>query len=223
MEAKEHMEFVVKELKALSEKVGLAADCNEMKLELERQKLELDVERELKRMKTTECNELKAKLTGYRERQDQKIDAAVKAREKALAKQHYERESDLINKLGSMECRVLDVKVSYDISERERNGLKRAVSELKRKLAAARAGLLEEAEASDEKLSSDEDDNEEDRALYAAAMDKAAGDALMDVVMAKLRKSSGLVVSPDAVVRAVRSWDKGTLLQCVADAVPRDE
>ena len=134
----EDMAFVVKELKALSQKV------DDVKLQLDRQKLELDAKRELKRVKTAECDELKAKLSVYRERQEQKIDAAVNAREKTLGKQHFQRESDLIDKLGTAEARVQDVKVSYAILETERDGLKKEVAKLKRKLAAVRAGRDEE-------------------------------------------------------------------------------
>ena len=160
----EHMALVEKELKALSQKLddafgntGHVTECSGMKLQLDRQKLELDAERELKRVKTTECDELKAKLSVYRERQEQKIDAAVSAREKTLGKQHFQRESDLIDKLGTAEARVQDVKVSYAILETERDGLKKEVAKLKRKLAAVRAGRDEELEESEEKDNSDDE------------------------------------------------------------------
>jgi hypothetical protein len=236
----EHMALVEKELKALSQKLddafgntGHVTECSGMKLQLDRQKLELDAERELKRMKTTECDELKAKLSVYRERQEQKIDAAVNAREKTLVKQHFERESDLIDKLGTAEARVQDVKESYAILETDHKALKKAMNELKRKLAAARAGHLEESEESDEKEIEKDDDDDDAPSLYAAAMDSAAGGALMGTVMANLRAGCkresvrngvlGLASKPsavvDAIVHAVHSWDKGTLRKCVADAV----
>ena len=121
-----------------------------------------DAERELKRMKTTEYEEMKAKLSNYRERQEQKIDAAVSAREKALGKQHFQRESDLIDKLGTAEARVQDVKVSYAILETERDGLKKEVAKLKRKLAAVRAGRDEEDELEESEETIDNDDIRDD-------------------------------------------------------------
>jgi hypothetical protein len=71
--------------------------------------------------------------------------------------------------------------------------------------------------------------------LCAAAVDTAAGGALMGVVMANLREGCGresvtvarLALRPEALVEtivdAIRSWDKDTLRTIVSTAVAREQ